>query len=275
MALEIQITSGPKGSNPGGKCRFPIQDREYDGYIKYCTSSRVPKGSLLDYTHQPIYEVITIALAKFLGLHAPPVHVLCNEPRNITFKEQVPNRLNPNMRFYFLSQIIPIPVQENLELAQKFMQRESVYRDLLLVSDIVGKKQNYVFQGDGKDTRLIYLDLGCSFVRAVNGVMDMNNKTKKGYMRRDLRKDLKKLDDYVLIPNNPDALDFVPLDQIVTGIPNLDISCLNSANGRIEKRKVVDFLHSGEIEEIQEILAYGLASDLKTIKEQSDYILTR
>lgn len=275
MALEILITSEPKGSNPGGKCRFPINSHEYEGYIKYCNGSRVPNGSTLDYTHQPIYEAITIELAKFLGLHTPPVHVLCNESKNLIFREQIQNHLNPNMKFYFLSQMIPIPLQENNDVAQQFMQKESIYRDLLFVSDIVGKKQNYIFQEVNSDKRLIYLDLGCSFVRAVGGIMDIDQKTKKGYSHRNLRKDLKKLDDYLLIPNQPDADDFISLDQIVRIIPNLGISCLNSTTGKMEKRKVNDLLYFEEIEEIQEILAYGIALNLSKLKERSEYILPK
>jgi len=199
--LEIRMTSAPKGSNPGGCCQLGKSGKDMNAYIKYCSGSRLTPDHPFSAPHQPIYEALTLTLAEKLGLGVPRHFLLVNSAREIIFTyENAPSgidRLSDMRPYYLLSELITMPEANDASEIERLMQKEKIYQDMLMVSDIFGRKQNYRIVAEPTPKHFIYIDLGCSFVDAHNGTITQNNRTahllrdKDGEPKHSLRKDLR------------------------------------------------------------------------------------
>ena len=83
--------SEKKGSNPGGKGTVLYNKGEsLDIYIKYCTHSRLHASHPFKASNQPIYEAVTLGLAKKIGLEVPKYFLLVNEDKTLKFNYKTP-----------------------------------------------------------------------------------------------------------------------------------------------------------------------------------------
>ena len=121
--VNVHITSERKGSNPGGKCVIPYNGAYLDAYIKYCSRSRLPHGHAFQPQHQPIYEALTLVLAKKFGLQIPLFFVMMNEEREVCFThdETIPKdkRLNDNRLCFLVSKLFKSEQLDDQEALRK------------------------------------------------------------------------------------------------------------------------------------------------------------
>ncbi|MCX8159153.1 MAG: hypothetical protein N3D20_02575 [Candidatus Pacearchaeota archaeon] len=267
METILKILSNRKGSNPGAECDV------YDsmgtfilrGYFKYCNGSSIPKDSSLMVGHQPIYEVLTLELARRLGLQTVNFYLVLNLNGNVRF-EYLPgyDKINHSGReYYFLSEIF----RENINRidpnnkVNDALNLDIPYLEALLIDDIINKRQNYSIEANPNGNyRIKYIDLGCSFVRAVSGVISIPNDLNK-IRRGSLKKMLKLLRGKVIISAGNDT--FVNLDEIVDSIHSISLPTLNPF-GRIYLN---DCLTKSEIDEIQKYIAYGFSNSIRMFEK--------
>lgn len=285
MGIEILIASRNIGSNPGGKCVLPIYNRLKDAYVKYCNLSKMHSESSFDASHQPIYEIITLALAERLGLKVPQYFLLLNAMRDIVFNYKpdadIEKKLNPKKPYYLVSILVPVPSPhlkdrggiETRELESrrdnKVLEREKLYRDFLLIADVEGKKQNYTYVSDDNGDHMLYIDLGCSFVKVHEGIME----PRIGRPIANTKDNQKKADDiaerYGIMA--ADESDLVLLSDLLNSIAGIVIPTLNP-NGKI---KVGDLLSPYEIEEIKTLLKLSWIGTISRYKKADDNRLVR
>lgn len=254
MVLQIQVVSEAKGSNHGGRCLIKEGDslpRPF--YIKHCSGSRIKRGeSSLVYTHQPVYEAVTCEMALKLGLETPNFYILLNPKNDILFISKGEQRcdIQPRQPYYFASELLIPPQNEDLARAHELMSEDEFYRDMLMISDIVGRKQNYFY--DEHSDSIFYLDLGCSFIDAHERVIALKTHHKPPLERKELKKAMNLFEKYSLMPKSgkkPISLvDFINIPR------NLEVLTLNP-RGKVR----LDELISGEeIDEIVGRIAAGL-----------------
>ena len=267
MSLEIEVYGRRKGSNPGTTCSFALRGgRRQDYYLKYCPGSKLPPSSYLTPPNQPIYESVTSEMANMLGLLTPNASVVEGSDVVFTGQPQHLKKINANMPFFFVSKLIHHPEQSNgSESLEQRMTIEAPYRDLLMVSDIIGRKQNYAYY-ENQD-RLIYLDLGCSFVNATKGFLYMKNHIKRRPNSKKIKKLEKRLKGYYIAPMAAGINDFISLQDFVQIPRTLEIPIIDSKTGKRKKTPVSSLLYKEEIDEIIEILTYELVSDLSKLKK--------
>ena len=269
--LEVVVYSGKKGSNHGGRCIIPHNHLGLPVYLKHCMNSSIRKGmSSFTPMHQPVYEAVTFAMLNQLGLHTPNFYVLLNGNRDIKFslarnsqngevitdpdsQKHIQLDIKPGMPYYFVTEIINKPQSEDVSAAEKIIQNELIYLEFLQVSDIVGTKQNYIFQ-DGK---VFYLDLGCTFVDAHNGVIALSHKHGDFLCGKELKKTLKNLSKVSIVGKG--AYRSLSLEDLTEMPRDLQIPTLNPY-GRIPLYKLIS---PDEIDEISARLASGIERRLK------------
>lgn len=268
MPLEIILLSEKKGSNPGGECLIPCLGQNRKFYLKYCPGSKLPRTSSLTPCHQPIYEALTCELAKRIGLHIPESKILCGKEISFKGEANLVARIDPHRRFYFISEMLTPPQEEDPSKTEQAMRREEPYREAILVADIVGKKQNYYFYADdnGGGT-LMYLDLGCNFVHAVGGYMFFQHQVLKHLSDPNFKRDKRILKDWYLIPCEETAQELIPLTELTTLDSNRTLPLIDSSTGKKIKVPIGELLSGGEIEEINRILTWGIHSNLSRLKE--------
>ena len=177
MTLEIILTSEPKGSNPGGKGKTTIYGEEKEIYLKYCNISHIRHPTHFNAQHQPIYEAITFALAQKLGLIIPDYYIILNGKKDLKFSyKKGIKKLAGDKPYYFLSELVQLPINEDPPKVQQQMKKEKIFRDFLLISDISGKKQNFCYF-EAPHPYMFYIDLGCSFVDSVGGILQQRQGT--------------------------------------------------------------------------------------------------
>jgi hypothetical protein len=180
--INILITSEKKGSNPGGRCKVPFRGQTLDFYLKYCNGSQLPKYHPFKPYNQPVYEAITLAIAKYFGLEVPRYFLLINNNHSsvsFTYADTSLKKkpLDPTKKSYLLSELAQLPKCVDTGLMLKEMAQEKVYRDLLMIGDVSNKNQNYTlldpdnyqFTHSSTTPYIYYIDLGCSFVDAHEG----------------------------------------------------------------------------------------------------------
>src|SRR3989344_693145 len=175
MTLRIDVTSKPRGSNPGGNCRI-LYNGWFDGYFKYCFGSRIQGASSFIARHQPIYEAITFQLVRALGLSTSEFFVALNPQRDIFFNgwRTYLNHDPSGREYYFVSKIFKSFHHTLSESESRaIVSFERAYLDAIMVGDIVGKPNNYVTFGTKQEHDIVYLDLGCSFVHSVGGLLSL------------------------------------------------------------------------------------------------------
>src|SRR3989338_6666072 len=85
VGIVIDVTSGPRGSNPGGTCMICSKEYSFEGYFKYCYGARIQGTSSFCASHQPIYEATTFQLVRELGLKTTDFYVLLNRDKQVQF----------------------------------------------------------------------------------------------------------------------------------------------------------------------------------------------
>lgn len=255
MALQVQVVSEAKGSNHGGRCLI-LEPRERvprPFYIKHCSGSRIHKGeSSFLHIHQPIYEAVTCEMALRLGLETPNFYILLNQKNDVNFISKGEERcdLQSKQPYYFASELLIPPQHEDLTRAHELMLEDEFYRDMLIISDIVDRKNNYFY--DEHSDSIIYLDLGCSFVDAHERVIALKTHHKPPLERKEFKKAMNLFEKYSLVPKSgkkPISLvDFINIPR------NLEVLTLNP-RGKVR----LDNLISGkEVDEIVGRIASGL-----------------
>lgn len=164
------------------------------------------------------------------------------------------------MPFYLVSELASLENEtDSLELKNK-LKKEKLYRDLLGITDVSGKRQNFglVQTDDGKE--VIYVDLGCSFVYAVEGYLRL----KKGMFRdvsnkRARKRNLKKIVEHEIATNRWENI--VPLAEVLTFPRRANIPLLGK--GRLKEVPLVDLLKENEIEEIMAIIEVEMTSAIR------------
>jgi hypothetical protein len=262
MAINVQVTSGKKGSNPGGRCKVSNGAELFSAYYKYCHGSHLNGQSSFNAQNQPVYEALTFELAKKVGLMAPRTYVLLNPKNDVHFQGwKDHNGHDPSGRaYYFLSRIIPhLKATERDPREQRALEKETPYLNGLLISDIIGRRQNYAFTPEGDDGKISYLDLGCSFVHAKEGFLGLHHKLRVGN-QKDFRRATKKLKGKKLSTNDGRTID---LSSLVDNLGSMVIPVLNP-QGSVQ---IKDLISNAEIEEIRSYIVQGLVDGLDSFRD--------
>ncbi len=145
------------------------------------------------------------------------------------------------------------PKKEDFEKADEAMEAEAIYRDLLLIADIVGKKANYAYLDEPPFEGLYHWDVGCNFVHAHEGFIDIKNNGRRGLntTRKELKKTFNKLKNYFVHLKNGKKL---RLDLLATMPRRMLIPTLHPR----AKVKVDSLISVGEIDSIEKILAVNM-----------------
>ncbi len=263
----VLVKSERKGSNPGGFCTFDDGKNRFDGYFKYCVGSKIPKGySALKSEHQPIYEAITFELARRLGLKTPIFFVLLNGNRDIKFED--PNNFSSHNHLgrhsYFFSKKIYEPTVSGLdEIGNRIIERERVYLDSLMISDILGRRQNYMVLSKNHGFEIFYLDLGCSFVHATGGFIRLLNDLKKYSGSCSKKRDRCSLKDKTIIGADDSLL--INLEELIYSFEGLTVPTLNP----FSRAHLSDLISREEIAEIDNYVVHGICKSLHEYKENS------
>ncbi len=266
MTLQLILTSEPKGSNPGGKGKTIIYGEEKSIYLKYCNISHIRHPTYFNAQHQPIYEAITFALAQIFGLIIPDYYVLLNEKRDLHFSyDKGIKKLAEDKPYYFLSELVQLPINEDPIKVEQQMKREKIFRDILLISDISGKKQNFCYF-EAPQPYMFYIDLGCSFVDSVGGILQQRQGKYIELSKKEYKSTTKMIQKYSIITR--DYQNIIPLEEVIDSLENLQIPTLNPSN----IRTVRSLLSQEEIAEIRDILLANLPHSLKKHKE-SEFLI--
>jgi hypothetical protein len=275
MPMKVNVTSGNKGSNPGGECLlYDSQGRQlFNAYFKYCHSARIGGKSSLMAKNQPIYEAITLQLAQKIGLRTPKFYVLLNEDKTVQFDGWKKFNLNdPSRRNdYFISKMMyrPKPNVNNHEGARKALEKDKVYLESLLVADVINKAQNYIYfpLNEGSDNGYIdYIDLGCSFVHAVDGTMTLSPKVRDGWNGDCSSKDIKRMKNRIRGKNIicAENTDVINLEELAAEIYTGDIPVLNP----LGRKKIRELLCRDELDEIYTYILCGRSHGLKEFESR-------
>ncbi len=230
-----------KGSNPGGKVLINTLMGEMKGYLKYCVGS---KGEFIfKPEHQPIYESLTNQLLLLAGLMVPETFVIPG--KEISFANiQEFKDFSDLHNYYFFSKWVNCAKGDG-----DIPLREEKILELFLVSDITGRKDNYALLGNG---RIIYYDLGCSFVLCKGGYISPLSLSKKHILGKKELKSIRNFSKKVILNNQ------VKLFDIIEDIKDIEIPLLKGEKGFVKKYKLEDLIDKEEIEHIQELLWVSL-----------------
>lgn len=268
----INFYSERKGSNPGGKCSI---SRDKGGpvnvYLKYCNSSYL-RDTAFTPSNQPYYEALSLVLAQRMGLEVPRFSVLENRFEGIEFRysDEVKGKLDPNKVCYFLSKLVELPEEVDEKGLALKLKDEKLYRDLLMIGDVSRKRQNHALIKDSLGQYVLYIDLGCTFVDAVGGVLSQRNEVKKLLKTRSLKKDLKLAKDRLskcgLITNHrrESDKDLICLDNLIEEVPEMPIPLFPAG---YKRAKAV--LSSEELDEINSLLTLNMFNVIREYKDSN------
>ncbi|MFT7615594.1 MAG: hypothetical protein ACI8Y7_000408 [Candidatus Woesearchaeota archaeon] len=251
--MDVLISTSRKGGNPGGWAALDINGEQVEGYLKYCPGARLPPAYQFSATHQPIYEALTYALAKKIGLHTPSVHIIGGHTiipvfqytDNIGRKD----KLKETMPFYHFSVNMPEDSEVDQSELEKRVEADIPYLDFLIVDDVVGRRQNYIADKIDGITEPGYIDLGHSFVRAAEGIMTVPHKyasLKQASAQKAMKRRMKHT--FVVMKNQNVHYN---LNQFIEEIPDTRISMLE--NGVSSERKIHTLLREEECETIMNL----------------------
>lgn len=249
----VKVLSGPKGGNPGGMCIISDSIHPSPAYFKYCYGSKIGRDSSFVAQHQPIYEAMTFELAQEIGLKTTSYYILMNsKERPVVFKgwKECGLSHDPSGRsYYFISQVLPDSYYLNKdETADEVIRREAPYLDIILVSDIVGKRQNYIVLEKEREKFVRYLDLGCSFVNAIQGYLQPTNKIKmRRKSEKEFKRDYAKIKKWKIFANDCNE---IKLEDVVALPEIMSVNTLNP-KGSV---KVSSLISKDEIDEIRRYL---------------------
>jgi len=270
--MDILVTSDKKGSNPGGKVRLDYRGSIIDFYLKYAHTSKLKKDVPYLIEHQPIYETLTLTLAEKLGLEVPLNFVLDNRENivNFNFEKGVEKKLDDGRPFYFVSKLTGLEMDEDTEEAKIMMADEKLYRDLLLIGDVSNKRQNYGLINKEGNKRILYLDVGCSFVDSTNGILSQRNeslnlrRTLDGALKNSFKTDYKHAMHYLsnvgISTNHIEYYkkDVLIMSTLIEDLPDQKISLYPN-----KPKPLSELLTEAEIDEIQGTLAINFDKVLR------------
>ncbi len=251
----IKVLTETKGSNHGGRClieRIPNNYGEY--YLKHCSSSRIKKDqSNFVYQHQPIYEAVTCEMARKLGLETANFYILLNLDKKLLFISEGGQKVDikPFQPYYFASEILVRSCNEDLKKAEKIIEEEKFYLDLLSISDIIGKKHNYIY--DSFSDQVIYLDLGCNFVDANDNHISLKTHHKPPLNKKERKKALNKFEKYEIITKRGNGHS-LGLIEFLESPKDMSILTMNPK----ENIRLNDLISQSEVNEITERLIVSL-----------------
>ncbi len=263
MVASVNFTSSRIGSNPGGRCYFVSDRLDFNGYIKYCFGSHINGFSSFRADHQPVYEAMTFELARKFGLKTVDSFLITNSNKDLYFdKFKDVGEPDPSGRlFYFISRLSQNPPCENgSQNCCDIPETEHIYLDSLLITDIIGKKQNYILC-PAISQQPIYLDLGCSFVHAHEGFIHHPHKMKVD--EKDLRRARKRIQGRNIIGADNETI--VSFDEIIDMPFSMSLTCLNP--WRVVP--VSQLIGEEESLEIQNHLIGSLYTNLKRYQAQN------
>jgi len=268
MVSRISIVTERKGSNPGGKCVYSDRETSFAGYLKYCDLSNMGRESALSATRQPIYEALTLVIAKKLGLHVPEFYIVPNNGHAVAFdfRPNLKSTIRKDKPFYFLSKIVDITQHQDPEKTRKILASEKIYRDLLLVTDVSHKQQNFTLMPDENGGRIVYIDAGCSFVDAVEGKMFYRRGKKINGSKSDLKQGMQVASRYALLTADEESI--LVLEDILNLVDTARIPRLNP-RGYVN---IADLLTNAERSEIKRILLLNLAPTIRRHKDSGNLI---
>ncbi len=265
MVSQVTFLSSRKGSNPGGNCFYSSDRLSFDAYIKYCFGSHIHGVTAFKAEHQPIYESITFELARKMGLKTVDSFLLLNKAQKVQFLGWKKHGENDPLGrdYYFINRLTQnlninradISVSSKCEIPEG----EFVYLDSLLISDVVGKKQNYIID-QSVSLQPIYIDLGCSFVHAHDGFIHHPHRLKLTNSR-DFRRACKKLEGISVI--GADNQIVVDLEEFINLPYSMEINCLNPWSFV----KLSSLIGKDELDEIQRHLVDALYKNLPKFKK--------
>ena len=265
MAIDIEVLSERIGGNPGGKCSVrESTGAGFNGYFKFVYGPSPVPHSFFTAAHQPIYEAATFELAKWLGLSTPKTYVLLNKDKSVRFygwKEF--EKKDPSGRdYYFISELLQCKLDREKgsdEKATNIIESQKDYLECLRISDIVGKRQNYILCGEESNERVVYIDLGCSFVHAVGGMLKKPSKINFNG-KREKKRVVDTLSKNSLISSDNGR--FIDLGEIEHFVDKMRVSTLNP-RGRIA---LSELLETAEIEEIINDVLSGFIGSLGSLR---------
>jgi len=276
----IEMYQEKVGSNPGGKAKVTIFGRELDVYLKYVYGSKLLRQIPFVPHNQPIYEALTLLLARQFGLKVPDFFVLDNHEKHIQFSygpniRKSNRNLDSNHPYYFIS--IIFQETPDIGILEQLVQKEKMYRDFLMIGDIEGRKQNYgLYQVPGNGQTVVYIDLGCSFVDAHEGFIKQRTgitkliRDQKGFIhehsKNEFRGVRKYLENLYIISNhhNPSQQQIISLIELIDSIPEQKIPLIStSPKIKLQENRLGYLLSPEEINEIQNLLLMSFASVLK------------
>lgn len=169
---------------------------------------------------------------------------------------------------YFVSKLLtrePADTPKDSAEISRVLDLERPYLEALHIDDIINKRQNYLFgwtneNGEPKGW-LRYIDLGCSFVRAVGGAISLP-KSLETITPKEARRMVKHLKGVNII--SADNNEFRNLEDVVNGIREMTIPTLNPF-GRVP---IKNHLSPAEIEEILGYVLQGFVKSINKFEER-------
>ena len=155
----------------------------------------------------------------------------------------------------------PKSTEENLR-EKEALNAEIPYLESLLISDIVGRRQNYAFAPNGTyGGDITYLDLGCSFVHAKEGHLKAAHKLRIA-TGKDFKKAMKKLNGKKVMSR--DGSRVIGLAELVEGVGEIPIPILSARKGFLD---VWALISGEEIHEIQRHLVQGFLDGWEGLRD--------
>jgi hypothetical protein len=204
---------------------------------------------------------------------------------NFTYDESAPikKKLDDRKPLYFVSRLVDLPEEEDSEILAEKMVEEKLYRDLLIVGDVSGRKQNYCLLDDGNGPFVLYIDVGCSFIDAHMGTISQREHISHLLGRsgrgasRNLRKNVKRARDYLskrgLLTNHSQEhrREVIGLEDFIDKIPDERLLTLPRGSEAVR-----NLLSEEEVEEISNLLLLNMervVRDYNKSRTHSDILI--
>lgn len=204
-------------------------------------------------------------------MNTPRTHVLVDINKDIRFEKFDGSKegFGEGRRYYFASELLPAEQSQNTGLLRRLIEQERPYLELLGICDVFDRRDNYFFYENGGN-RVVYVDLGCSFVRAKEGWIEIKNRDRKEIKNRSNTKRAKKeLSGYAIVhAQDGRRIDFASLVDSVLG---MELSTLNPDGGIAVAR----MLPQEEISEIQTLLTIEMHRGLCKYRKTHPQIVVR
>jgi hypothetical protein len=272
MTFKVEVVSGRKGSNPGGRCRIPKINSLGECYIKYCPGSRVRREVDLNAYNAPFYELVANSLAISFRLNVPKTFVLLDYKKDVEF---IGEKDFNGGRCYFVSKIDKREEEdvnsENAEEAAELLERDRLYFDLLGIEDVltkpgsIGRRDNYLFFKRYGHSEIVYVDLGCCMgMRIKEGNLSLRDRTYKELRKADsIRKEVEK---YHVIGRDGERI--ISLEKLLEDFGGLHLISLNpiacdSLDFHIPER---------EIDQLRDLLVLSMYNGINKNKD-SDFLV--